>query len=295
MIRRQKRTLAILYLIPSVALYMFYTAVPFIRSFGYAFTDWNGYGTEYNYIGFQNFERLFKDANVWNALQHNVFFFLVGAVLVFSISILFAVSLTRFKLQEANFYRIVFYFPNIISIVITSMLWKFIYNPSFGLLNAFLKAVGLDSWTHTWLGETETVLPALLVPWVWGALGFYMVMFIAAIENIPTSLYEAAVIDGASEGQQLTRITLPLIWETIRVTFVFFLLGAFSGTYTIVNVTTKGGPARASDILTTYMYENAFDFRRFGYGTTIGLLLFVILFALALVWLWLSSRETIEY
>jgi len=268
---------------------------PFIRAFYICLTDWNGYGDKMNFIGLDNFIALFKDELVFNALKNNLFLFIIGIVVTFALSVTFAVALTRLKLREKNFYRIVFFFPNVLSIVIVSVVWMFIYNPTFGILNSFLKAIGLPNLARAWLGELDTVLPAISVPWIWMTVGFYMILFIAAIENIPTSLYESATIDGANQWQQLWKITIPLIWEVVRISVVYFILNAFNETFTIVDVTTKGGPSRASEVLTTYMYENAFFNSKFGYGTTIGVFIFLILLVLSLLWLRTSERESVEY
>lgn len=295
MFKKQKTTLFCIYVIPTLCLYVIFLVFPFIRTFYLCLTDWNGYGNRMNFVGLQNFITLFKDELVFNALKHNLYLFIIGTVATFALSLFFAVSLTRSKLKERNFYRIIFFFPNILSIVIVSVIWMFIYNPTFGILNSFLNSVGLPHLTRAWLGELNTVLPALSVPWIWMSVGFYMILFIAAIENIPVSLFESATIDGASQWHQLWKITIPLVWEVMRISVVFFILNAFSGTFTIVDVTTKGGPSRASDILTNYMYENAFTYSKFGYGTTIGVFIFFILLVLSLIWLKSSERETIEY
>lgn len=295
MIKKKRISLFLIYVIPTLLIFSIYVIVPFIRTFYLSLTDWNGYGNKMNFIGLDNFKALIKDDLIWKAFQHNVVLFAIGFVITFLLALIFAVALTRSKMREKNFYRIIFYFPNILSIVIVSVVWMFIYNPTIGLLNGFLKAVGLQTWTHAWLGELNTVLVALAVPWIWMSVGFYMILMIAAIENIPSSLYESATIDGANEWNQLLKITIPLIWEVLRISIVFFILNAFSGTFTIVDITTKGGPARASDLLTTLMYENAFTNSRFGYGTAIGTFIFIILLVLSLVWLKLSNRETIEY
>ena len=295
MIKKKKIALFCIYVIPTLAIFTIFVVIPFIRTFYISLTDWNGYGNKMNFIGLENFKTLLQDELIWDAFKHNIYLFITGFIITFSLALIFAVSLTRSKMREKNFYRIIFYFPNILSIVIVSVVWMFIYNPTIGLLNGFLKAIGLQNLTHAWLGELDTVLVALAIPWIWMSVGFYMILMIAAIENIPASLYESATIDGANEWQQVGKITIPLIWDVLRISIVFFILNAFSGTFTIVDITTKGGPARASDLLTTLMYENAFTNSKFGYGTAIGTFIFIILLVLSLVWLKLSKRDTIEY
>jgi N-acetylglucosamine transport system permease protein len=194
-----------------------------------------------------------------------------------------------------GFYRIVFFFPNILSIIVVGLIWKFIYNPSFGLLNAFLESVGLESWIKVWLGDVNTVMPSLVVPQAWMYIGFYMLLLFAAMQNIPESYYESAKLDGAGEITLLFRITIPLIWETMRTAFVFFVINAFSKTFNLVYVVTRGGPSRSSELLTTYLYQNAFEFSNYGYATSIGVFLFVILFVISIIVLKFTKAETYEY
>lgn len=296
MLEKQRKKLFWWYLIPSLSIYIIFLVYPFINSFYLCLTDWDGFSDIRKFIGFRNFKRLFQDKILGDALQHNVYLFIIGTVATFILSMFFAVVLTQLKLKGSNFYRIVFFFPNVLSIVVISVIWTFILSPtSSGLFNALLKAIGLERLNRAWLGEMGTVLPALSIPWVWMSVGFYMVLFIAAIKSIPVSLYESAIIDGASQWKQFSKVTLPLIWETIRISIVFFILDAFNGTFTIVSVMTRGGPARASELMTTYMYEMAFKNRQFGYATAIGIFIFIFLLVLSLLTLRLTQKEVNEY
>lgn len=293
---RQKVLTFCVFVIPALAIFCYFFAIPFLKTFYYCFTDWNGLSKSYNFVGLDNFVRLIKDETVWLALWNNVKFCLIGGVLTFGLAIFNAVIITQSKLREKKFYRIVFYIPNILSTVIVTLLWMFIYNPSFGLLNGFLEWVGLEEWALLWLGNKSTVVPALIVVWVWMSVGFYMVMYISAIEGIPTDLYEAADLDGATSWHKFKSITWPLVLETTKTNLIFFFINAFSGVYTLVDIMTEGGPAKASEVLTHYMYQQAFHLSKFGYATAIGVFTFLIVLVVSGVMLLITRRkDVIEY
>lgn len=285
-----------LFALPALAIYCYFVVAPFLQSFYYGLTDWNGMAPAMRFVGLDNFVKMGGDPNIVKALKNNLLFCAVGGVATFVIAMFNAIVLTQSKLREKRFYRIVFFFPNILSIAIVAVLWMFIFNPSFGILTAALNALGLGQHARIWLGDKATVVYALIVPWVWMSVGFYMVLFISAIESIPTSLFEAAEIDGANAVQKFNRITLPLLRETVRTALVFFFINAFSGVFTLVNVMTNGEPAGASEVLPNYMYKNAFLFNKFGYATAIGALIFAITMLFAAVALWLTkSKDVIEF
>ena len=282
--------------LPALALYLYLVVVPFFQTFYYSLTDWNGISETMNFVGLSNFTKLVRDPTTWKYLWNNILFFVFGGILTYGIGLFNAVVLTQSKLKEKRFYRIAFFFPNVLSIAIVAVLWMFIYNPTLGILNATLRALGLDNLTRVWLGDKGTVVYAMIVPWVWMSVGFYMVLFISSIEGIPTSLFEAAEIDGANSVQRFTRITFPLLWETIRTSIVFFVINAFSGVFTLVNVMTNGEPAGASEVLTNHMYKTAFQYSRFGYATAIGVFVFLVIMLIAgVLLLFTRSKDVIEY
>lgn len=171
----------------------------------------------------------------------------------------------------------------------------FIYNPNFGMLNGILELLKLDHLIINWLGEAKSVMPALLAPQAWMYIGFYMVLFIAAIQNVPEEYYESAYIDGGGQIRQFFSITIPLIWGTLRTALVFFVVNAFARTFALVYVVTEGGPNHASELLTTYLYNQAFKYANFGYGSAIGVFLFVVVAIISFIILKLTDRVPIEY
>lgn len=294
--RRNRIAVFCIFVIPVLALYVVLVTVPFLKTFYYSLTDWNGISKTFNFIGLANFQKLLKDEVLWLALRNNIKFCVYGGIFTFLIAIFNAVIVTQSKLRERKFYRIVLFVPNILSSVINSLVWLFIYNPSFGILNSGLKKIGLDELAITWLGNKSTVVPCIIVVWVWASVGFYMVMYMSAIESIPTSLFEAAEIDGSNSWQKFWHITWPLLKETTKTAVVYFFINAFSGVFTLVRVMTEGGPARASEVMTRYMYETAFSSNKFAYASAMGVVIFLIILSVSGILLLLTrTKDNIEY
>jgi N-acetylglucosamine transport system permease protein len=199
--------------------------------------------------------------------------------------------------RGAGFYRVVFFFPQIISAVIVGMLWTYVYNPQVGLLNGVLRNVGLDGLTRAWLGDPATILWAIVAVAVWSSVGFYMVIFIAGMQSIPTSFYEAATLDGASRWRSFRDVTLPLLWETIRTALIYIAIFALDF-FVLVQVMTGGGAtgtARRAEVAALYMYNTAFDKNRWGLASAIGVVLLGLTLLLAVVVMRLTRRETYEF
>lgn len=292
---RQRILFILCFLIPPLVLFAVLYIWPFLYAFVISLFSWSGYSKNMTFTGLANFKQAFADPLVWKAVSHNLFLLVWNTVVTLVLSLFFAVCLTRLKLKHSGFFRIVFFFPNTLSIIVVGVLWMFIFNPNFGLLQGILNAVGLQSWVVNWLGDQKYVLGALVAPQAWMYIGFYMVLFIAAIQNIPETYFEAATLDGAGQFRQFFKITLPLIWGTLRITLVHLVVNAFEKTFSLVYVVTQGGPSHASEIMTTYLYDQAFKYGKFGYGSTIGVLLFVIVAVISLTLYKITQREPIEF
>jgi len=200
-------------------------------------------------------------------------------------------------IMGSGFYRVVFFFPQVISAVIVGMLFTYVYNPTYGLLNAFLRLIGLGSMTRAWLGDVSTVLWAIAAVAIWSSVGFYMVIFMASMQSIPTSFYEAAVLDGATRWRQFRDITLPLMWETIRTALIYIAIAALDF-FTLVQVMTGGGSsasARKSEVAAIYMYNEAFTQSRWGSASAVGVILLILTLMLSVVLMRITRRETYEF
>ena len=199
------------------------------------------------------------------------------------------------KTLGRKFFSDCFLFPNVLSIVIITILWVFVYNPSFGILNPALEALGLNNWTRSWLGDSRTVKEALSVTMIWPGVGYQMLFYIAGIQAIPKSLYESAKIDGAGELRQFFKITLPLLAEILIISISLYIIQTFDGTFRYIWVMTKGGPNHSSEVLATWLYQKSFGDYNFGYGSSIGLLIFAVTLVSALSARALLRKKSVQY
>jgi N-acetylglucosamine transport system permease protein len=238
-------------LFPGLALFLLFKVYPTIQIFQKSLYLWTGVGDEPKFIGLQNFVDMFHDDAFLLSLRNTGFLMLVVPVLTLLIALINASLLTQTKLRERGFYRTVFFFPSILSFVVIAILWSFIYHPTMGFVNSGLELLGLGDWAMAWLGDQRTVLWALAVTLIWQAAGYYMVMYMAGIDSISPDLYEAAGLDGATRIQQFFHITIPMLWEIIRVTIIFSINGVLTISFVIVSVMTAGGPDRHSEVVMT--------------------------------------------
>lgn len=288
-----------------VLLYFVFVLVPYIGAMAISLTRWTGTSTldKIQFRGLQNFERILSDEKFWNALSHNVVVLIVLPIVTLGIALFFAALFTQ-GLKGSRFFRISFFFPQVMSTAVVAILWSFIFHPTMGILNAVLQAIlapfGVRWPAFPWLGDSSTVLAAVIAVAIWQAVGFYMVLFIAGMQSIPDEYYEAAKIDGASSWNSFWKITIPLLWETLRTAVVFLAIAAMD-MYVYVTVLTNGsgGPSRAADVLSTYMYDQAFgggnNSNPFGYGTAIGVVLLFLVLGLSIISLRLTKRDVLEY
>jgi N-acetylglucosamine transport system permease protein len=294
----QKYRVIIPFLLPAVVLYGLFVLYPYVQAFYLSLTSWRGVSPSKPWVGLDNYRNLWEDERFMEDLTRNGQLLIVVPLITIAIALTFAALFTQTgqKVTGAGFYRVVFFFPQIISSVIVAMLWSFVYSPNVGLLNGFLRAVGLDSLQRTWLGDEKLILWAIAAVAIWSAVGFYMVIYIASMQSIPTSFYEAATLDGASRWRSFRDITFPLTWETIRTTMIYLAIGALDF-FALVQVMTGGGSGsgRKAEVAALYMYNTAFTKSRWGYASAIGVVLLVLTLLLSLVIMRLTRRETYEF
>ncbi|WNQ10675.1 sugar ABC transporter permease [Paenibacillus aurantius] len=273
----QKTVFLLIAIVPTFGGYLLFGLYPNLMSVYYSLLKWNGI-TKPKFIGLQNYVNMFQDKYVWRALLHNLFFMATVPFFILAISVLLAYLLTNKGYKGTSLLKVLFFFPNVLSTVVVSLLWAFIYDGSFGLLNALLKLIGIDMQGYYWLGDARTALTALVPPSVWAGVGLYVVIFVNAMTTIPKSLYESAILEGAGNMTRLFRITLPLMTPIIRVSAIFLVLGTLK-TLDMVLILTRGGPAGSTDVIGLYMFNMAFgeQVRSYGYASAIGMFLFVIL------------------
>lgn len=293
MIKREKYKAVLLFLTPAVLLYVGLFLFPMAQAFHIALFRWRGLSTHRKFIGLENFQWLAQQDDFRQALMHNLVFLVASFLVIIPIA-LFISSLLAKKAPGAGYYRAIFLFPNMISVVAVGVLWYFIYDPSMGFANSLFKTLGLRHLipSNGWLGDPKSQLPAIVVTSIWYSLGFYIVLFLAGMQSIPQSFYEAASIDGATGLQQFRFVTIPLIWEVLKLAVVYLIINTVN-IFGLVWVMSEKG--NYCETVLTYLYRTAIQHSEYGRGTAVGVVVFVIILSISLLSMRLMKRETVEY
>lgn len=278
-----------LWILPALILYGVFKLAPMIGGIYLAMLRWDGIEPP-RFIGFQNFARMLDDEIIALALWNNVVYALGTVAGKIVLSLLLALLLNQ-ALRGRTFYRTALFMPVVMSFVVVGILWAWLYNTQFGLVNNLLRALGLDFLVLEWLGDPKVALWSLIVVDIWKWYGFHMVIFLAGLQTIPNELYEAARIDGANRWQQFWRITLPLLKPVMLVNVTLSLMGGFN-VFDIPYVMTEGGPANSTMVMALHIYLRGFKFYRFGYSAAMSYVLLVLVTFIAAVQMKLMSRES---
>ena len=290
--RREQRLFIVTFLTPPLALYFLFVLIPAFNAFRYSLTRWDGL-SEPIWVGLRNFSRILQPNSPFlDAIKHNLFLMFVPGAIILCLSLFFAYSIHQ-KIRGARLFRIAFFFPNIISSVAVAILWVLIYSTSqVGLLNALRKKLfHAEAFAFT---SSDHLLWAIVPMMVWAATGFFMLLFLAAMENIPEAYYEAARLDGASPSRLFFRITLPLIWDVLTTGIIFLVVGGLK-VFDTIWVMENGRPSNKTHSMATLMYSKVFSEYDIGYGTAIAVLLFVLVLLATLLSFRLLKRERLEY
>lgn len=293
--RRQKgRGLFIfLCLAPATILFAIFMIYPTINIFQMSLYKWGGYTPNKEFVGLQNFEKLFKDKNFLASFENTVLLIVVVAIVTICLSLFFSSVLSREKIKGQTFFRVVFYIPNILSMVIVAAIFSAIYAPKNGLLNTILAFFNPNGEPIMWLGDQKVIIYSIAIAMVWQAVGYYMVMYMASMASVPESLYECANLEGAGRFKQFFSITLPLVWGNIRTTLTFFIISSINLSFLLVKAMAPKGTG--SSVFLSYMYEQAFTNSAYGYGMAIGVIVFLFSFALSAIVNAVTKREVLEF
>jgi len=259
----------------AIILYSLFMVLPGLMGFYLSFTDWNRYSSEINFIGLQNFALIFSKQNYWHSISNTIIFTVVTIVLKTVVALLLALLLTKGLKRFFNFHRVIIYLPSIIPMIVVGIVFRSILHPTTGVLNEFLRSVGLDFLAQRWLTNPDIALYSVIFVDTWKGVGFIMVILIAGLQVIPVEYYEAAQIDGASQWDEFWKITLPLLMPTLTVTTVLNLLYGLR-VFDVVWVLTNGGPGYATETVYTVVFKE-FSKGRYGISTALSTLLFVIM------------------
>ncbi|MBS4209251.1 sugar ABC transporter permease [Bacillus sp. FJAT-50079] len=282
-------------LTPALILLILFMVVPTIEVFRMSLYQWGGFSKHQEFIGLENFRILWNDMNFFRSFQNSILLIVIVTIFTLVFALFFAAVLTREKIKGVNFFRVIFYISNILSIVVIAGIFSAIYDPETGLLNSILRLLHLENWQQLWLGNQDIVIYSVSFALIWQAIGYYMVMYMSSMASIPESFYEAASLEGAGKIKQFTDITLPLIWNNIRTTLTFFIISTINLSFLLVQTMTGGGPDGSTEVFLFYMYNQAYTNSTYGYGMAIGVVVFVFSFALAAIMNHITKRDVLEY
>ncbi|WP_217189646.1 carbohydrate ABC transporter permease, partial [Streptomyces buecherae] len=263
-----------------LAIYAVFVISPFVQAIYYSFTNWSGLSSDLQMVGFDNYRKLLDDDVFWHALRNNLVLLLVLPLVTLGMGLFFAFMLNvggRRKgavvsgVRGSSLYKVVYFFPQVLSIAIVALIFQFAYNPNSGALNSFLSGIGLDSVQPNWLGDPSLALWCVMAVMVWSNVGFYVVLFSAAMSTIPRDFYEAALLDGANRFTTFFRITLPLLWDTVQTGWVYMGILALDA-FAVVQIMTvgPGGPDYSTEVLTWFVYTKGIRDGQAGYATALG-------------------------
>lgn len=270
---------AIFFLSPTLIIFSLFILFPVLFSLFLSFHKWNMFGTEKEYVGLENYLRIFQSPEAWLVFQ-NTLIYTVGTVPLNMVLALAVAYFLNRRVLGKRFLRAAFFAPVIISAVSAAVIWRWIFDPNFGVLNFFLMKAGLPS--INWINDPAAAMSGLILMGVWKTFGVNMVLYLAGLQGIPEHYYEAAEIDGASQWSKFWHITLPLLSPTTFFILVMSLIASFQ-VFDIVYVLTQGGPLGKTKVLVFYLYEHAFKFFDMGYASAIAYCLFAIIFIFTLI------------
>lgn len=269
-----------LFVAPALAVFAFAVLAPFVTTGFYSLTEWNGYG-DMVFVGVQNYVEAVQDTVFQTSFVNVVVYILVTLVVEVLVGLVLA-GLVLTVRRGSIWFRVAIFTPVMLPMVVVAILWSFVYNPDFGLLNAALIELGLEEWTRVWLGDEQTALLAICVVSGWVYAGFYMTIFYAALRQVPSEVVEAARLDGAGEWSIFWRIRVPIIRNAIEVAILLCVTGGFQS-FDLFYVLTNGGPFHATEIPTTYLVQAVFRTGEVGYGSAMAVILTVVVVAVGLL------------
>lgn len=286
-----KKSIAV-FVLPAFLLYVVFSLVPIVYNFIISLyqTDLMSPG---KFVGFRNYVNLFRDGTFLQALKNNILMVMGSLLAHLPLALLFGNILFQ-KIKGSHFFQTVFFLPSVICGVAVGLLWSFIYNSEFGLLNKLLEVIGLGGLRRVWLSDPKIALFCIIVVVMWQFVGYHMIIQIAAMKNIPTSLYESAEIDGAGKWKQFCSITFPLIKNILKIDAVLIITGSLKY-YDLIAVMTGGGPNHKTELMSTYMFYQGFRTLKYGYSAAIGVILLILCICAVVLSNLVFRSEKIEF
>jgi len=286
---RSERRWAVFFLAPSLIGFLAFTALPVVASLGLSFVKWNLIHP-LEFVGLGNYAKAFGDMMFWRVLKNTVVYTLGTVPSAMVLSLALALALNQ-KIRGVTLFRGLYYLPVVAPMVAVTMVWRWLYNVNFGVINYVLSLVNVPA--VPWLTSTRWAMPSVIIMSVWKSLGSGMVIYLAGLQGIPQHLYDAAAVDGANAWQRFRHITLPMLATTTFFVMVTSIISSFQ-VFGQVFVLTRGGPANATATMVYYIYQNAFQSFRMGFASALSWLLFAVIFVFTLIQFG-SQREQVYY
>lgn len=266
--------IGLIFLLPAIIVYLIFAVVPFLDNLVLSFQNWNGF-SERTFIGIENYKDAFNDSVFRIAIRNSVFLGIASSIVSVIIGVLFAWLLLFVSRGAGGLYRTVLFSPSMIPAVITALIFSFVFEPEFGILNNILKAMGLEALTRAWLTNQNTVMGCLLFVSAWKQVGLTMVLCFAGMQSIPFSLFEAAKLEGAGDWYIFRRLILPLTSSFVQLSAIFALMSGLK-IYDTVFALTNGGPGNYTMVMPMWIMRNTFSFNKYGFGAAMSVIFVAI-------------------
>lgn len=288
------RARTLVWVLPAVLLLAVFVYFPIFDSLRLSLYEWDAFNPRPDFVGLSNYQEMFADPIFWGAIFNNLAYAVVSLVFQVGLALVLAAVLEELVGKRLRGpLRTLYFIPAAVAITVVGILFTFIYNPEFGLLNAVLELVGLESWTHAWLGEESTAIWSIIAMSQWQGIGYSAILFVVAIQRIPRMYYDAVHIDGGGHVRAFFTITVPMVREMTTLLVILTVSGAFL-VFNEVMVMTAGGPNNSSQVLGTWLYRKAFFEDNMGYASAVASVIFVITFTFAAIQLLIGRRRRFE-
>ncbi|OCT12862.1 hypothetical protein A8709_21255 [Paenibacillus pectinilyticus] len=288
----RKLWVQVLFILPALLIFSIFIVIPMMSSVYYSLTNWNGLDPAISFIGLDNYRKLLHDSEVWIALKNTIVFAVLVTIFQNVLSLLLALLVDGSRWYY-RYLRVVYLIPALLSALAIGYIWSYLYNPVFGIINTVLEDIGLGQLAQDWLGDPKWSMYSIVFTNIWQWAGITMIIYMAGLQAIPADLYEAANIDGSNKWQTFTRITFPLIAPAFTINMMISIIGSFK-VFDIIYVMTKGGPGTTTESLAILLYKKAFNFNEMGYGTSIAIVMFLIILVISIFQLSFLRKREVE-
>lgn len=275
----KKNLIAYSFILPNFLGFAIFTLIPMIFAFALAFLNWDG-SNPITFAGLDNFKHLFQDTTFKISIVNTIVYSIGTVPLTLIASLGIAILLNK-KIFARNFFRTVFFFPYVASLIAIAVVWNMIFNPTMGIVNSFLTSMGVAN-PPGWTSSTTWAMPVIIFVSIWKGMGYYMVIYLAALQGIPAELYEAASLDGANSWQKFRNVTLPMLTPTTFFVSIMLTISCFK-VFDFVYMMTQGGPGRSTMVLVYHIYNTAFKDFTYGYSSAMSMVLFLIVLAVTII------------